>query len=775
MEDITDSFAMINDPRVSTNSPLCADKYGKEQTPVKLLYSKSKVYVHPSNNVNDFIPGYMSIVEKKQNEYLVAWTPEALIPSKDIDAFVRVDVNLSDTDQVESSIMVPSEAQEYTLYAISASIDTIHSLLIRAPSFSKWYGSIVINFNDGHSSGPFWFHDDESKSTMLQKNTQGGKFTSKDDAQVRWGGDEFVERLGQLTTVIRSNDTDNLYLVGTAATKKQLLQGTRAPPSTSPQDNVFGSAQMDPFVASLKEARWNILEKLSRVTKFSRDAAVSFLSNPASKPLMPLFPPSIQEMCNNETIKQTIDDYDSARIFLAKWAAGLAAQSENSAPRERKYLNVGVWGHDGWEEDTALGVFEILNSENDFSIPTHTRTRPVTEAEWASYFDSDGKLSVGEPAVRKNIFCGGLEHSVRKEAWLFLNGVYPWTSTAEEREQINKKKREEYEQLRNKWLKDQAYKESDRFKDQKHRIGMALDTQFIIGRIKQPILPLIFKIDKDVHRTDRTVDIYADESMPNPDPFMHVGTNKHLEILKSILCTYNVYNTELGYVQGMSDLLSPLYAVIGEEPLSFWAFAGFMERMKSNFYTDQSGMHKQLLTMDLLLQFMDPSLYKHFQRTDSTNFFFCFRWLLVWYKREFPWLDMLSLWEVLWTDYLSDKFHLFIALSILDQHRDVIIEYLKNFDEILKYTNDLSMTINLEETLQRAEILYYQFKQRVEAVDNKKEQLQVSLNTNSGLNDTQKSDVKEDLDRLPLINELLREILHSSYADNAANNENHIV
>jgi hypothetical protein len=46
---------------------------------------------------------------------------------------------------------------------------------------------------------------------------------------------------------------------------------------------------------------------------------------------------------------------------LAKWAAGLAAQSENSAPSERKYRNVGVWGHDGWEEDTALGVFEILN------------------------------------------------------------------------------------------------------------------------------------------------------------------------------------------------------------------------------------------------------------------------------------------------------------------------------------------------------------------------------------------------------------------------------
>lgn len=56
---------MINDPRVSTHSPpTSANDSEREDTPVKLLYSKSKVYVHPSNNVDDFIPGYMSIVEK---------------------------------------------------------------------------------------------------------------------------------------------------------------------------------------------------------------------------------------------------------------------------------------------------------------------------------------------------------------------------------------------------------------------------------------------------------------------------------------------------------------------------------------------------------------------------------------------------------------------------------------------------------------------------------------------------------------------------------------
>jgi hypothetical protein len=93
---------------------------------------------------------------------------------------------------------------------------------------------------------------------------------------------------------------------------------------------------------------------------------------------------------------------------------------------------------------------------------------------------------------------------------------------------------------------------------------------------------------------------------------------------------------------------------------------------------------------------------------------------------------------------------------------------------MLKYTNDLSMTINLQETLQRAEILYYQFKQRVEAVDNKKEQLEVSLSSKSGLTELQRSDAKEDLARLPITNEVLREILSSSYADIAAQDEKQV-
>jgi hypothetical protein len=87
-----------------------------------------------------------------------------------------------------------------------------------------------------------------------------------------------------------------------------------------------------------------------------------------------------------------------------------------------------------------------------------------------------------------------------------------------------------------------------------------------------------------VHRTDRNIPIFAGEDIPHPDldsPFADTGTNVHLEQMKDMLLTYNEYNKDLGYVQGMSDLLAPIYAVMQDDAVAFWGFVGFMERMVS--------------------------------------------------------------------------------------------------------------------------------------------------------------------------------------------------
>jgi TBC1 domain family member 15 len=260
--------------------------------------------------------------------------------------------------------------------------------------------------------------------------------------------------------------------------------------------------------------------------------------------------------------------------------------------------------------------------------------------------------------------------------------------------------------------------------------------------------------EKDVHRTDRHIPLFAGEDIPHPDPSSPFynehgpGTNVHMEQLKDILLTYVEWDTpppetqiqssssspspsnlsnpsaeNLGYVQGMSDLLAPLYAVFQDDALTFWCFAGFMKRTSQNFSRSQTGMRRQLSTLDQLVQFLDPELYLHLQSADSTNFFFFFRMLLVWYKREFEWSDVLRLWEALWTDYLSAQYHIFIAMAILEKHRDVLMEHLKHFDEVLKYFNELSGTIDLMDTLVRSEKLFKKFESMVNVVEKGKASL----------------------------------------------------
>uniref|UniRef100_A0A2I3TCJ8 TBC1 domain family member 17 n=1 Tax=Pan troglodytes TaxID=9598 RepID=A0A2I3TCJ8_PANTR len=168
-------------------------------------------------------------------------------------------------------------------------------------------------------------------------------------------------------------------------------------------------------------------------------------------------------------------------------------------------------------------------------------------------------------------------------------------------------------------------------------------------------------IERDVSRTDRTNKFY--EGPENPG----------LGLLNDILLTYCMYHFDLGYVQGMSDLLSPILYVIQNEVDAFWCFCGFMELVQGNFEESQETMKRQLGRLLLLLRVLDPLLCDFLDSQDSGSLCFCFRWLLIWFKREFPFPDVLRLWEVLWTGLPGPNLHLLVACAILDMERDTLM------------------------------------------------------------------------------------------------------
>jgi len=75
--------------------------------------------------------------------------------------------------------------------------------------------------------------------------------------------------------------------------------------------------------------------------------------------------------------------------------------------------------------------------------------------------------------------------------------------------------------------------------------------------------------EKDVARTDRCLDFFSGDN------------NQWSEVLRRILMTYMMYNFNLGYVQGMSDILSPILMEVQDEVLAFWLFVRFMDTIVS--------------------------------------------------------------------------------------------------------------------------------------------------------------------------------------------------
>ncbi|CAL7934655.1 unnamed protein product [Xylocopa violacea] len=323
------------------------------------------------------------------------------------------------------------------------------------------------------------------------------------------------------------------------------------------------------------------------------------------------------------------------------------------------------------EEYEVIGEHEL-----DVVLPPRPacpRGTPLSQEQWNKYKDLEGRV-LNPREVKEIIFRGGIVPSLRFEVWKFLLNYYPWNSTHIERLELKKKKTDEYFMMKLQWRSMTPVQENN-FSDYRDRKSL---------------------IEKDVNRTDRTHPYYSGDNNP------------HLAQLYDILMTYVMYNFDLGYVQGMSDLLSPILCLMESEVDAFWCFVGFMDKVSTNFEIDQAGMKAQLCQLYTLLSTTDPQLAHYLNKHDSGNMFFCFRWLLVLFKREFNAVDIMRLWEILWTDLPCKNFHLLLCAAILDTERNVLMENRYGLTEILKHINDLSHHIELPWTLSKAEGIYHQ-------------------------------------------------------------------
>lgn len=200
--------------------------------------------------------------------------------------------------------------------------------------------------------------------------------------------------------------------------------------------------------------------------------------------------------------------------------------------------------------------------------------------------------------------------------WRYLLNVYPDGLTGRERMDYMKRKSREYEQLKSEWAQ---------------RVNPE-DLEFIRSTVL-----------KDVLRTDRAHPYYAG---PEDGP--------HLRALHDLLTTYAVTHPQVSYCQGMSDLASPILAVMDHEGHAFVCFCGIMKRLAANFHPDGRAMATKFAHLKLLLRHADPDFYQYLQEAGADDLFFCYRWLLLELKREFAFDDALRMLEVTWSSLPPD-------------------------------------------------------------------------------------------------------------------------
>lgn len=482
---------------------------------------------------------------------------------------------------------------------------------------------------------------------------------------------EFLATLKEHVFLVRSADDANVFLVNDIQDPLQRSLTSLELPGALPVANTRSSLHIEGSASSIQNtedtANQNYQDKIFGSLKHGgahherlRDPARDILIHGLEKFSM------VTKFARETTAhifgeNRLLGSIDSPEENYLHTDNGQLGSAQAIKPEERMDNSI--------ENEPAVSL-DVLQHDQPTLVWGKPRQPPLGSDEWATFLDPEGRV-VDSKALKERIFYGGVEHSTRQEVWKFLLGYHKFDSTYVERQFLALTKKEEYKILKSQWqsISQTQAKQFAKFRERKSRI------------------------EKDVVRTDRTLPYYAGDDNPN------------LDRLRDILLTYSFYNFDLGYCQGMSDLLSPILFVMEDESESFWCFVALMERLGPNFDRDQNGMHSQLLALSKLVEILDSPLHNYFKQADCLNYFFCFRWILIQFKREFEYDKVMRLWEVLWTHYLSEHFHLYMSVALLKRHRKTIIEEQMDFDTLLKFINELSCHIDLEATLRDTEAL----------------------------------------------------------------------
>mmetsp|Transcript_22823 Transcript_22823/g.31302 ORF Transcript_22823/g.31302 Transcript_22823/m.31302 type:complete len:458 (+) Transcript_22823:52-1425(+) len=229
----------------------------------------------------------------------------------------------------------------------------------------------------------------------------------------------------------------------------------------------------------------------------------------------------------------------------------------------------------------------------------------------------------------------------------------------------------------------------------------------------QDSIPVYYNVSEADRTTQegellRQILVDMPRTCPNTPFFHQVPIQRAME---RILYIWAIRHPASGYVQGMSDLLTPLFVVcvqpFAADPLRcdvasldaavladieadvYWCFSKLLDNIQDHYTFSQPGLQRMVLRLEDLVHRLDSELHKHFMTEGIQYMQFSFRWMNCLLLRELPLRAIMRVWDT----YLSEEeggfenFHVYVSVVFLKTYRDKLLSM--QFQEILMFLQDL--------------------------------------------------------------------------------------
>lgn len=174
------------------------------------------------------------------------------------------------------------------------------------------------------------------------------------------------------------------------------------------------------------------------------------------------------------------------------------------------------------------------------------------------------------------------------------------------------------------------------------------------------------------------------------------GHEAHWEVVERILFVFSKLNSGQSYVQGMNEIIGPIYYTFATDPDlewrgesqrrsfqerpdcllenaeadAFYCFTNLMIHIRDNFMKiydhSEFGILVRMQRFLTLLKQTDPLVHAQFERQKLKPEFYAFRWLTLLLSQEFRLPDVIRLWDSLFADQERNfEFLLYICCAMI--------------------------------------------------------------------------------------------------------------